>query len=346
MRWTPKTFADRLGIHLGPDVVASSVVYLLAISAVIALTPMAVLRFLRGDHLIGVLDIGIIAVFLGLAVCRWRGGWARWQGIATAVSAVFFGLGMVAFRDANSALWLFPALITLFFVLKPGTAFCGGLITAVLAALVASPAFTPLNIATVIITLVLVDAFVFVFSSQLARMREDLDALASRDPLTGLANRRQLQLDRAGAEGGTRAAFNGVTILDLDHFKAINDAHGHDVGDTILRRIGNILADTLPATAHAYRYGGEEFVILTDSETDPLVLAERVRARIASRGSDSEPAFTASLGCAKRRPNEPLDDCFARADEALYRAKASGRNRVADAQRSNPGESGMEAAGF
>lgn len=346
MQWTPKTLTERLGIQLGPDVVASSVVYLLAISAVVALTPMAVLRFLRGDHLIGILDIGIIAVFVGLAVCRWYGGWARWQGIATAVSAVLFGLGMMGFRDANSALWLFPALITLFFVLKPGTAFCGGLITALLAALVASPAFTPLNIATVFITLVLVDAFVYVFSSQLARMRADLDALASRDPLTGLANRRQLQLDRAAADSGTGTSFNGVTILDLDHFKAINDAHGHDAGDTVLRRVGNILADTLPATAHAYRHGGEEFVILTEADADPLVLAERVRARIASMGNDSNPPFTASLGCALRRPGEALDECFARADEALYRAKAAGRNRVVDGARSLPEEAGMEAAGF
>lgn len=166
-----------------------------------------------------------------------------------------------------------------------------------------------------------------------------LEQLAQTDPLTQLLNRRALteritaEMERALRYDSTMA----LLMIDLDHFKKVNDTHGHLVGDDVLRDVGQLLGDTIRTTDIVARYGGEEFLVLLP-ETDDAgaeAFAERIRAAVEQHAfvSDSltEPLrLTASVGVAiyPAARIESVEDLFARADAALYRAKADGRNRV------------------
>jgi diguanylate cyclase (GGDEF)-like protein len=154
------------------------------------------------------------------------------------------------------------------------------------------------------------------------------------DQLTGLFNRAAL-VSRAAelaARAQSREAPIAVLVADVDRFKAINDTHGHARGDAVLRELGERIRTALRAFDSAYRFGGEEFVVLLD-EVDlrgAHIVASRLRAAIAGR-SLAELHVTVSVGLAVTRPGEPFDyeTIFRRADAALYDAKRAGGDRVA-----------------
>lgn len=171
-------------------------------------------------------------------------------------------------------------------------------------------------------------------SARLGAMVEQLHDLAQRDPLTGLANRRALdeQLNELFARGERFA----VILLDVDAFKAFNDAYGHQIGDDCLRRIAAMLRASLRFTTDRIaRMGGEEFAVVLPKTSldDARLMAERMRKavqdlRIPHLGSPTGDAVTISLGVsASTAPTAP-GELITRADKALYRAKALGRNRV------------------
>jgi two-component system, cell cycle response regulator len=165
-----------------------------------------------------------------------------------------------------------------------------------------------------------------------------LEALATTDPLTKVLNRRAL-LDRLMAEMDRAQRYGSslsLLLLDVDHFKEVHDTAGHLAGDSVLRQLGALLEDEVRKVDIVARYGGEEFVAILP-ETLPeggVIFAERLRERIAGRafdvGGDHPVHVTVSIGIASYpSPQiESTEDLFARADEALYRAKSGGRNQV------------------
>jgi diguanylate cyclase (GGDEF)-like protein len=168
-----------------------------------------------------------------------------------------------------------------------------------------------------------------------ARLAEQLALRAMTDELTGALNRRALR-DRlpamaAGvhARGGALAAM----LLDIDHFKRINDTHGHLVGDEVLRQLVPVLREVLRNDALITRYGGEEFALLVPvrSSTAAQRVAERLRTAVAGHAFDAQGRrlpVTVSVGMAMVAPGDTLDAVLQRADQALYQAKRGGRNRV------------------
>ena len=175
-------------------------------------------------------------------------------------------------------------------------------------------------------------------AKQLEEENRELATRASTDALTGLPNRasfdqRLQEVVEARLAGNGRRAL-GLLVLDVDHFKAFNDTHGHQVGDEVLRHVGATLADLTRQTDFAGRYGGEEFVmILPNVGADDLELvAERVRVGIESmvvRAGDLDLSVTVSVGgaCCERVKNRRAGDALVSlADECLYEAKQAGRN--------------------
>lgn len=165
-----------------------------------------------------------------------------------------------------------------------------------------------------------------------------LSNLSTTDPLTGVANRRgfdealKAELERSEGSGGNLA----LILLDIDHFKAINDLYGHPAGDAVLKRIGEVLQEQVRETDLVARVGGEEFAVLctATSERGAIRLAERIRAAIEEAHTSVEGRslrVTASLGVACRRGHQGSipSELYRTADQHLYRAKRSGRNRVA-----------------
>lgn len=168
---------------------------------------------------------------------------------------------------------------------------------------------------------------------ELKKAYQKIANLAFLDPLTEVANRRkleesfQLEVERASRLGLPLTAV----LLDIDHFKSVNDAHGHAMGDRVLQRLARAIVSGARPYDLVARYGGEEFLILmpgTSLEQGRLA-AERFRSSIASMRIEGLPhLITASFGVATLKPGEPPHTLFDRADKALYCAKEGGRNRV------------------
>jgi diguanylate cyclase (GGDEF)-like protein len=158
--------------------------------------------------------------------------------------------------------------------------------------------------------------------------------LAIRDGLTGLFNRRHALEQLGGAVEAAAATGEhlAVALLDVDHFKQINDVHGHLVGDAVLRDVGRVLGDRLRGTDLVGRYGGEEFVVVMRRATAPQARAvlDQIRGQLSARpATDLLPGYTFSAGVAEH-PDDGRDvtSLLQRADERLYQAKAAGRDRV------------------
>lgn len=176
--------------------------------------------------------------------------------------------------------------------------------------------------------------------AELAQALEQIRQLATHDDLTGLLNRRAM-LDRMQLEQ-RRSLRSGspllIAQLDIDHFKAVNDTHGHAAGDLVLQSFADTVRRNVRDTDVLARWGGEEFVLLLcdTPAADAVALMERLRQAVQAMQvpvpqSGGPITVTVSIGLARHTPADPLAGTLERADQALYAAKAGGRNRVVPA---------------
>ena len=176
--------------------------------------------------------------------------------------------------------------------------------------------------------------------AELAQALEQIRQLATHDDLTGLLNRRAM-LDRMQLEQ-RRSLRSGspllIAQLDIDHFKAVNDTHGHAAGDLVLQSFADTVRRNVRDTDVLARWGGEEFVLLLcdTPAADAVTLMERLRQAVQAMqvpvAQGGQPiTVTVSIGLARHTPADPLAGTLERADQALYAAKAGGRNRVVPA---------------
>jgi two-component system, cell cycle response regulator len=179
--------------------------------------------------------------------------------------------------------------------------------------------------------------------NELEQLNHELTAIARRDPLTGLGNRRALQEDLEGMEARvTRYGHSYcMALLDVDHFKSYNDLYGHQAGDIVLQTVATEIKDQARGGDALYRYGGEEFLCIfpEQSLTTGTIAVERMRIgiqRLATPHADTESGvLTISAGLAVLDPDSQSStatEVLKKADEALYRAKQLGRNRVEQAE--------------
>lgn len=150
------------------------------------------------------------------------------------------------------------------------------------------------------------------------------ERLSVTDALTGLWNRRQFDLDCQSLSDG-----DGLLMIDIDHFKQVNDTYGHATGDRVLQAVATCIQGTLRQADRAYRYGGEEFAVMLPGagRTELLVVAERIREDVQRNAPSGMPGVTVSIGGGLFDGGHP-ERHVRQADEALYAAKHSGRNRV------------------
>jgi len=161
-----------------------------------------------------------------------------------------------------------------------------------------------------------------------ARLYEETKAFSLQDPLTGLANRRFMEAQlKKDLESSRRYAESlSLIMLDIDHFKKYNDTHGHLAGDQLLVKLASILSREMRSADHAFRYGGEEFLVILPraDKKSASEAAERLRTAV-----ESETGVTISLGVVSCHKGEPdKETLLGLADDALYLAKQNGRNRV------------------
>jgi len=161
---------------------------------------------------------------------------------------------------------------------------------------------------------------------------EILTNKAYHDPLTGVFNRQFLHefITKWVRKGASESVQMGVILLDIDNFKLINDTYGHLKGDDVLQSLAKILTQTIRSKDNVFRWGGEEFVIILHvQQTDQLLnISEKIRKVIEQTQIEGVGAITCSFGVTMMQQNETLEEALERADEALYQAKRSGKNRV------------------
>ena len=168
-----------------------------------------------------------------------------------------------------------------------------------------------------------------------ANRAEQAGVIGSLDPLTGLLNRRPMlaEIDaRLGLDDGERST---VVLVDIDHFKAVNDTSGHEAGDDVLIRVAEVLTGQLRTDSSVCRWGGEEFLVLLPDATEEraAAIAERLREAVADSG------VTASFGVAEAVVGDSSASWIRRADEAMYVAKERGRDQVVTASAIQAGSS-------
>lgn len=168
--------------------------------------------------------------------------------------------------------------------------------------------------------------------TELKELEQKLRDEATIDPLTGLHNRRQLEA-LAQAELVHFESYGepfSLIMIDLDHFKSLNDRYGHDIGDEVLRRVGTLLKESVRTSDVVFRLGGEEMLVLCPGTAlnDALGLAEKLRRLMRDADMPFDDHVTASFGVATVMPDNRLSDILKRADDMLYRAKREGRNKV------------------
>lgn len=164
------------------------------------------------------------------------------------------------------------------------------------------------------------------------QLEEELKDLVTKDQLTGIYNRRKIDevLMKEKAQAETRDHHLAVIMVDIDKFKLVNDQYGHLVGDQVLTEVTSILSQGIRSIDVLGRWGGEEFIIIcTDTDLKgAVVLAEKLRQMIANHEFQMVGKKTCSFGVAQLRNHETIDSLLIRSDQALYRAKDQGRNRV------------------
>ncbi|MCA3241299.1 MAG: GGDEF domain-containing protein [Rubrivivax sp.] len=304
----------------------------LSMLAVVVLLPFTINHLVVGRWLLGGLIAATQAVLLlnGLALRAGREAPVPfWLMVLAMVIAV---TGSIWIQGSQGSLWAYPTLFITYFLVRRRVALLLSLLLVVsataAAALSVGDALALRVVATLTLTLVMINVVLNV----VGELQEALVAQAITDPLTGAYNRRHLdtQLAALPAPLPGQDAVNMLMALDIDHFKQVNDIHGHAVGDDVLRGLVATLHQRLRPSDRLFRIGGEEFVLLLPRITaaDAMRLAEDLRQRVAQAPLLPEGSITVSIGVAAQRPGLDTGAWMRVTDEALYEAKRSGRNRV------------------
>ena len=291
--------------------------------------------------------VAMAACLVAAAALAVRQRAGRWQTLGlvalTEVVYVIVVLSMSVPAQATPLMLLFPSFVAAWFL---GPWMLGATMLATVVACTIALGHTydgALSIAVLVVMsagALNTAAFgVYVLRRRVQRLLEATQALSHQDPLTGLANRRFLveQAPRVWRQARREGSRVAAMVLDLDHFKQLNDAHGHAAGDAVLRTVASSLAATVRPSDVLARTGGEEMIVLglVSDPAEAHRLAERLRVAVRTSRTDDGHSVTASIGIALTRPVDGEDAADAmwrlvdRADGAMYEAKQAGRDRVA-----------------
>lgn len=165
----------------------------------------------------------------------------------------------------------------------------------------------------------------------LKKQKDSLIELARQDPLTGLHNRLALKeaAQREIPRANRHSKSLSLLMIDVDYFKKINDLHGHDVGDQVLKEVSDALKSNFRREDLVVRFGGEEFVVLLPlCDTKQAKIKGEETLRVIEQSKLGNIKVTVSIGCAMLKPDETFESLLKRADQSLYKAKERGRNRI------------------
>ena len=309
-----------------------AVLVLFCFAALLGIAPFVIYRFVHGETAVGAVDTAIVAALAATLGYAWRGGDVGRASHFIIAAATVGCLIVSHVAGLSGAFWSYAAIVAAFLLVPRGRALVAATVLIVLLAVdgTAFPTLLPrlMYIASAAVTCM----FAFAFARHTALQREQLEILASRDPLTGAPNRRAMTRElHIAAEAFRRHRLPvALLVMDLDHFKRINDELGHEAGDSVLVDFARLVLSRCRAGDRLFRYGGEEFVLLLPGTDAGALrpLAEELRRAVAGGLRAAGRAVTVSVGGAVLQPGEDNAHWLARADAAMYDAKHQGRDRV------------------
>lgn len=309
------------------------IVLIYGFCAVTLISAFSIYRFITGSIAGGILDLFLVLSIGTMVGYGWRSGKTEMAGkFLVLLNVVGTTLSTVLLGDTG-LYWVFVA-ISINFFLSWSTSFVAVLnILMLLAVMQLSNSITSsVTLWTFLSTGSLLTLLSAIVSRQYRIQNERLQHLATVDPLTGAFNRRNMEhdLQMAVEEFGRNRTPMALLLFDLDHFKVINDHHGHDKGDEVLVQFADLVSGSTRKVDRFFRYGGEEFLLLVKGigYSEAHALAEKIRHGTENALTTSFGKVTVSAGIAGLRVGESYEKWLGRADEALYRAKREGRNRV------------------
>jgi len=306
---------------------------IISFGGALAIFPFSVVRFIQGEWLVGVVDLTLVVGMVVLGAFVYVTHKIKLVSLALTIFVLSGMTLLIHLKGPELIYWAYPTLIGVYFILAPRQAMYLTLLTilAITPALINK--IEMITFITIVMTLVVNNIFVYLFASRMHKHAKELSFLVRRDPLTGVGNRRALdeKLEELIALNKRTNQSTSLIILDVDHFKNVNDTYGHAIGDQVLFKLTDSLKSRIRETDSLYRYGGEEFVVVLIGARlgDAKDIAEELRLGIESNKLiDDEKVVTISLGVAEFAQGETGSSCLERCDQALYRAKESGRNKV------------------
>lgn len=309
-----------------------AVLVLFCTVALLGVAPFIVYRFVAGQLLVGTVDSAIVAAIAGTLVYAWRGGDVEKASLFLVGATTIGCLVVGRMVGLSGAFWSYPAIASNFLLVRRSRAVIASALLILVLVLDGNAFSTMLERLMYLSSASVAGLLAYVFARHNAMQRHQLEMLASRDPLTGVANRRAMERElHIAAEAFRRHRVPaGVLVMDLDHFKRINDELGHEAGDDVLVAFARAVQTRCRAGDRLFRYGGEEFVLLLPGTgVDTLrTVADELRADVAARVRAGGRPITVSVGGAVLQAGEDNAHWLARADAAMYEAKRAGRDRV------------------
>lgn len=315
-----------------PDFIVKSTLGVSLVSMLIV-TPFSINNFIQDRFLLGVLTLIVVALCIMNAWFCYQKRYSEAVnlfGIAPAITLAIvfttYELGVIA------SYWAYLGVLAIYFILPEKRAWIANVIFILI---IAPVAWSVLDMSVGIrffAVLLGVSFFAFLSMGEITKQHYMLKRHAITDTLTGLYNRSLLQSSLEHAIHQSDRTNTPITLimLDIDHFKKINDGYGHEVGDSVLQSIGELLKKFFRESDIAFRIGGEEFLILIHNTDVPntINIAEKLRGEIEQLTLIPEYSVTISAGVSGHQQNMGWKEWIKLSDDNLYRAKSNGRNQV------------------
>lgn len=314
-----------------------SIITLMGLFGVLGISPYAVYRALSGNYLVSIADTVIVLSTILAVIHAWRTGDTVKPGVWLAGVFSLCATLITLNLGVNGLFWIYPLILFNFFMVSPPRALLATVLVVV--ALVVYAMLLPgtvfessYQMLSFLVTALMASVLTFIFAYRTQHQREQLQTWAARDPLTGARNRRVMndELMIAVANRRRHRTSAAVLLMDLDHFKQINDRFGHQAGDQVLVDFVELANRSFRQEDRLFRFGGEEFLLLLGNtdEQGLLSAAHDLQTQIAEHLKSPGGPVTVSMGGAVLRANEQWENWLQRADQQLYQAKTAGRNRI------------------
>jgi diguanylate cyclase (GGDEF)-like protein len=305
----------------------------ISVVAVVLLTPFSINNFYQGRIALG---IGSLAIVILCSINAWNCLKNRYKPLIVflgLVPCIIFVL-VFAFREQGliGALWTYPAILSIYFLLPERYAWAANAILVSLVFPEALKLFDYSIAVRFVASVLMISIFSGVFIRFISEQQMQLESMVITDPLTGIYNRTTLQnnLQKAIDQSNRMKMPMTLLMLDIDNFKNINDSVGHFAGDEVLRGLGKYFQQRIRRADSIYRVGGEEFIALLydTNKADAYYFAQAICEEVEALPLLDTQSVTISIGVAELLADDDMNSWMKHADINLYQAKSNGRNQV------------------